>query len=1219
MAVLFALLLPSPWGKAQLSAEKSLATLKPAQGFAVSLWASEPMLANPTSMDIDSRGRVWIAEGLNYRLFAKPQEGLERAKDADKIKILRDSNGDGKADEVIVFADNIFPPPLGLAVEEIWKDGKYAGARVYLGNGSDLLVLEDSDGDDQVDRRYPLLSGFKGTDSDHGIHGMMLGPDGKLYFTVGDARYGSDHLKEGDASFDVTDKSGRRLQGTQRGSTLRVNLDGTGLEVLGFRQRNNYGTFADSFGKVFTSDNDDDGQRGCRMIWLMDGGNYGYRTPGSNRHSAEEMPGIIPKIVGTGNGAPAGLLVYEGDLFPDEYRGAVLQLDAGTHQVNFMPLQRKGAAFRGDYRVLLQGEDSWFRPADVAVAPDGSVFICDWYDAASGGNRFSDRDTGRIYRITYPAREKENKKEVKGNDFKTLSGLIEALKSPNVATRVVARKGLLEHGAAAHEQVMDLFVSGRPRERARALFVLAALPQSSKADLLSALKDDDARIRELALSILARDLNRVLLVGPESALNAEPPAIAVLDQILPLVKDPDAGVRRELILALRHVESEKSAAALLDLAEAWDGQDRYYLEALRAAFIDRQKHLLTDLFDRLGDRWRKSVLGQKSKKQAAYQSTALPPYYPVTTNDAFPRVDDPSPPATAGSKLIGLAWALGRVEALGSLREMLEEGESASLLRGVDLALDQIDSPEAGELLVARFFENPNSQRRCDILNMLGTKLNASWAAARDSEETGKMFETALSVKDLRVSAIDAIARSGISGFNDQLLLLVTADNEQESVRVAAIEALGRLQFEPLRPVLETLVNQCKGKTRAGALDFAALSALSRFSRDKQKPSLDSITGDQTYPLDFRRRAVQTLSASPAGAQILLGMQRSERLPEDLYKEVLALLHSHPDKGIRRKAEKEMPMPETGGAMSMEALSAALTAPADAKRGQEVFNRATACGICHRVQGVGNWVGPDLSTIGTKYGKRELLYHIINPSGTISYAYVSDVLSLSDGRILSGLIVSENKRQVVLKTAQGQRIEIAASEIEKKQAQTMSLMPEGLVAALSEQDLADLLEYLTTLRQPVSEVGQYYVLGPLAKGAYEGGGEIDLGAKVKGAEATEVSWRLLSANRENLLDLSASLGSELEREVFVFTPLVSDRVQKAKVIFTSIAPLALWHNGRQVKLNPLEAGIFKGLQQASLNLEAGKNRLVIRVGGGQSGTRLVTTLISDYPLQFDIK
>ena len=217
-----------------------------------------------------------------------------------------------------VFADQVFPVPMGIAVEEQYDtDGKYKGCRVFVGNSPDLLVLEDTDGDDKADKRYPLLTGFGGIDSDHGVHGMVLGLDGKLYFSHGDGCCSVQHdHSERQQNFDVVDKSGRHVWTDQLANTLRVNRDGTQFEIICDRQRNNYETALNSFGNIFTSDNDDDGNRGCRVIWAMDGGHYGYHTPGSPRHWGEEVPGNVPKLVGTGNGSPCGIMVYEGELCP---------------------------------------------------------------------------------------------------------------------------------------------------------------------------------------------------------------------------------------------------------------------------------------------------------------------------------------------------------------------------------------------------------------------------------------------------------------------------------------------------------------------------------------------------------------------------------------------------------------------------------------------------------------------------------------------------------------------------------------------------------------------------------------------------------------------------------------------------------------------------------------------------------------------------------------
>src|SRR5262249_54923555 len=153
----------------------------------------------------------------------------------------------------------------------------------------------------------------------------------------------------------------------------------------------------------------------------------------------------------------------------------------------------------------------------------------------------------------------------------------------------------------------------------------------------------------------------------------------------------------------------------------------------------------------------------------------------------------------------------------------------------------------------------------------------------------------------------------------------------------------------------------------------------------------------------------------------------------------------------------------------------------DPGRGAQVFFRAgtNSCGGCHRVQGRGQWVGPDLSTIGIKYGRDELVRSILNPGAAIGYNFRSVVAALDDGRVITGLPVEETADRLVLKTAAGERVAIASRSIEDRRISDVSLMPEGLAQALTDDELVDLLAYLGTLRQPVSILGQCHAIGPL--------------------------------------------------------------------------------------------------------------------------------------------
>ena len=178
--------------------------------------------------------------------------------------------------------------------------------------------MEDTNGDGVADKRTVVLTGFKGVDHDHALHGVIFGPDGHLY------------MSNGDQGLDVTDKLGNRIQVGRNAphmaaSVLKTDLEGNKLELLAEGLRNPFEPAIDSFGNVFISDNDDDGNEQCRIVFVMEGGNYGYwpKRKGDRRldavHWNENVPGVVPKILKTGFGSPTGMMFYEGNLLKSPY------------------------------------------------------------------------------------------------------------------------------------------------------------------------------------------------------------------------------------------------------------------------------------------------------------------------------------------------------------------------------------------------------------------------------------------------------------------------------------------------------------------------------------------------------------------------------------------------------------------------------------------------------------------------------------------------------------------------------------------------------------------------------------------------------------------------------------------------------------------------------------------------------------------------------------
>ena len=1059
---------------AQSPATRTVKSINGPEGFDVTLFAAEPMVRNPTSVVVDSRGRVWITEGRNYRLWRTEKKGtIERKPEGDQVKILEDTDGDGRADRVTVFAQDIFPAPMGLAVEEHWRNGTYVGCRVYVGNSPQLLLLEDTNGDDRADRREPLLNGFRGVDSDHGLHGMMLGLDGRLYFTVGDARYGVNNVQAETPTFDVTDRSGRRLRSSRYGTVCRVRTDGTEMEVLAHRLRNDYETCTDSYGNVFVSDNDDDGHFGCRINWILNGGNYGYRMPGTRLHSGEDLPGVVPKIAGTGNGSPAGLLVYEGDMLPKAFRNAVLEADAGTRQINAFPLHRSGAAIRTTYEVLLRGADDWFRPIDLDVAPDGSLFIADWYDAGVGGNRVSDQTTGRIYRL---ARSDTPYKTPHWNR-KTLDGATTAIDSPNRSTQIAARRIALSHPP---EKVVDhvghLWPDRSPIERARLLGLLASI-DAGRPLLLRALHDRSAAVREAALRLLAQDATRDSLVLPPGTAPPTPPVMAHWDAAVKLADDPDAGVRRELILALRHVPTDKCGALLQRLADQWNGNDRYYLEALRLSLRDREPAFVTALFEHLAEQ-------AASSRPTDTASVAVPPFFPTYDNTAFLKPDDRLPPATATGKLAGLAWSLGRSEALAALKRAYARQIHPDERDAIEQALEQIRTPAAAKVLLERARRTDRIAEERRLLKRLAQAAGSTWTFLPKEPGFIELVDGALSHPDLQADALDVVAKLRLATFQQRLLQWLDDSKQPVERRGEILETLAQLGSRPAIDRARRWLSKESAATVDPALAASAIRALA--SDTKSTPMLLRLVTDPEMPMLLRRQALAQLLQRPSGARQIMKRVQANQLDEPLAKESAQQLANHPQQPLKQQARRLLS--ERYGQKERQIdFDRILAIQGDARRGEAVYlgRGGTPCAKCHRARGAGASIGPDLSTIGTKYGRRELLSHIVFPNRAINYNYAVTSLMLEDGRVLSGMIVRQNDTTLELATAQGEIVRLSSSDIEEKRTQATSLMPEGLLNTLSDQEVADLLAFLGTLRRPVIELGETLLAGPISNRTLE--------------------------------------------------------------------------------------------------------------------------------------
>lgn len=568
--------------------KNAIAGITVADGLELTLSASEPLLRSLTNLDIDTQGRVWVCDVMNYRRNngSRPE--------GDRILILEDTNDDGVMDQTTTFYQGRdIDSAMGICV----LDGEQ-GREVIVTASPNVWRFTDADGDDVPEQKTAIFTGVGNPQHDHSGHSFLFGPDGKLYWNFGNT---GEQVKnaDGDTVIDIHGRpvvdNGAPLLG---GMPFRCDLDGSNFEVLAHNFRNNWETTVDSFGTLWQSDNDDDGNRGTRINFVMEHGNYGYRDEitgagwRDDRMNIEDEiplqhwhlndPGVVPNLLQTGAGSPSGICFYEGRLLPKRFWDQMIHCDPGPNVVRAYPVKVDGAGYQATIEPLLTGSnDPWFRPADVCVAPDGSLFVTDWYDPGVGGHHQGDLDRGRLFRVAPP----RTKYVVPNYDYSTAAGATAALKNPNRAIQSRAWRALNAMGPGAESELLKLFGDNNPRFQARALWLLGKIEGRGQHYVQKGLEHTKPNLRITAIR-LAKQLN-------------DTPSQWLADA----ADDPSPAVRRELAIALRYDKSDAMPGLWAKLATAYDGKDRWYLEALGIGSDVRAEECFDAYLSAVKGRW----------------------------------------------------------------------------------------------------------------------------------------------------------------------------------------------------------------------------------------------------------------------------------------------------------------------------------------------------------------------------------------------------------------------------------------------------------------------------------------------------------------------------------------------------------------------------------------------------------------------------------------
>jgi quinoprotein glucose dehydrogenase len=1053
----------------------SMQAIRLPDGFRVEMFAAEPMVANPVAFGFDEKGRVFVCETfrqgkgvednrshmdwLDDDLAAQTVEDRlaylkknlgdkvnDYTRHDDRLRLLEDTDGDGRADRASVFANRFNNILDGTGAGVLARKGN-----VYYTNIPELWLLRDEDGDGQAEVRKSLHHGygvryaFRG----HDLHGLRIGPDGKLYFSVGDRGY---NVSQGDNHFVNPDS----------GAVFRCNLDGSNLEVVATGLRNPQELAFDQFGNLFTGDNNSDGGDRARWVQVVESMDAGWRMyyqylddrgPWNQeqlwhpRHDGQAAY-LVPPIANIADG-PSGLTYDPGVGLPERWRNHFFLVDfrGGAPQsgIRAISVKPKGATFE----IADSQEFIWsLLTTDVEFSPDGVLHATDWVEGWNGPGK------GRILR------------------FPTVDDVDRAARDQ--AARLIA-SGMQDLG----EQLLrDLLAHPDMRVRLEAQFELAARPQAikwfeeafaAKTTELSQihaiwgagmLMPSEPRATEFVIGILSTSEDAELRAQAAKVIGDAPDAKA-FDSLVKALGDDSLRVRAFAALALGKIGKADAAAPLLAMLEENADQD----PVLRHAGVmglagSCPPEELVALAQQPTAAARIGVALALRRHASPLVARFLHDTEPLIVAEAARAIYD-----------LPIHGAMEELAALGD-----QPGLSAPVQRRALHANFRLGRPEHAER-VARIAANTATPEevRIEALKALQDwaqptgrdRFLGAWRplGERDTAIAPAALKQVLASvfigsDQVRRAAARAASRLGIEEVGPTLVALVHDANLAPSARAEALGSLAALNADELKPAVEFGLRDGTPEVRAAARTALARIDAGQAIVELQKAlTAGEISERQAALADLAGIEDQQAEASIATAldELIAGS-----LPVELRLDAISAAESKGTDALRAKLKQ---YEESFAADDLLAPYRVALAGGDAERGQHIFftRSEVSCQRCHKIRDRGGDVGPDLSKIAETKTREYLLESVLQPTAQIAKGYESIVLELTDGRVLTGVLRAETDEQVQLVTAEGKLLTIEKSEIEDRGGGP-SAMPDTTSKYLNKSELRDLVEFLSTLK-----------------------------------------------------------------------------------------------------------------------------------------------------------
>jgi quinoprotein glucose dehydrogenase len=1094
-------------------AELALKRIKPAPGLKVDVWAAEPLLANPVAFCFDEKGRAYVCE--TFRLGAGvddirgimswlDEELASRTVDerlaemkrhlgdrfdsytnrSERIQLLEDRGGHGKADHSTIFAERFDSPLDGIGAGVLAR-----GGNVYYADIPNLWLLRDTNADGIADYRKSLHYGFgvRVGFLGHDLHGLHFGPDGKLYFSIGDR---GSNIKVAD---------GRNVGEPDMGCVFRCNPDGSELEVFAYGLRNPQDLVFDQYGDLFTGDNNSDSGDEARWVYLVEGSDNGWRVGYQfmeNPYSRgpfnaerlwyppfEGQPAyIVPPVANIASG-PSGVAYFPGTGLPAKYKDHFFlvdfrggQADSGVHTLT---LQQKGAGFE----LVNRDHFVWsILATDVKFGVDGGLYVSDWVEGWGLTGK------GRLYRVHDPALDQdpailETKRLLgEGMEKRSSKELARLLEHVDMRVRQAAQFELADRGLealpifanvaradrstlprlhsiwgigqigsryqepgmppqvkAGLDELVKLLNDRDPEVRAQSAKVLGERRYSKAfTPLIASLSDANSRVRFFAaislgkfgrtqalpalFEMLKQNDDRDAYLRHAGVMGLS--RIADVPALLAEAHNPSSAVRMGVLLALRRLQRSEISLFLEDKNPA------LILEAARAINDEPINGAMEELADLIDSPAMKGFLS----------GTSLVPG---------------SVPQEAAPKL-GLEALLRRV-----LNANFHFGTAQTARALVDFAANT-NGPE--NMRVEALHELADWEHPAGIDRVIGLWRPVS--AVRHSETAADALQPQLAAilqsapENVQVAALQGVARLGMAGAAALLSELEANTRLASKIRAEALKTIAALNL----PTLEQALDIARGDPDEDLRKTATRLEGRLTTSDPVRRVAATL---QSGSIGEKQNALATLATLPGKSADALISQWLDRLlagsvAKELRLDVIEAAEKRTTASVKQKlAEYEANYSKDDPLASYEpALYGG-----NAAEGKKVFfeKPEAQCVRCHRINGQGGEVGPDLTHVASQKDRKYFLESIVLPNKQIAPGFESVTIVLKDGDVQAGVLKSETPTELIITSADHGPVTIKKSDIQSRHA-ALSPMPEGLGQILPKQDLRNLVEFLSSLK-----------------------------------------------------------------------------------------------------------------------------------------------------------